>query len=102
MDHMLQVLANLGVVIFVITSMLNMGLSLSMQQILKPLRNVQLVILALVINFLLVPALAFLLAKTLQENQQGLSIGMILLGTAAGAPFLPKKRSSSMSTNLCA
>ena len=96
MDHTLQVLANLGVVVFVITSMLNMGLSLSMQQILKPLRNVQLVILALVINFLLVPALAFLMAKTLLAIQQSLSIGMILLGTAAGAPFLPKKRSSSI------
>jgi len=96
MDHTLQVLANLGVVVFVITSMLNMGLSLSMRQILKPLRNVQLVILALVINFLLVPALAFLMAKTLLAIQQSLSIGMILLGTAAGAPFLPKKRSSSI------
>ena len=30
MDHTLQVLANLGVVVFVMKSMLNMGLSLTM------------------------------------------------------------------------
>jgi predicted Na+-dependent transporter len=90
MDHTLQVLANLAVVVFVISSMLSMGLSLSMRQILEPLRNSRLVILALVFNFIVVPALAFLLAKTILANQQALGIGIILLGTAAGAPFLPK------------
>jgi predicted Na+-dependent transporter len=90
MDHTLQVVANLGVGVFVITSMLNMVLSLTLQQILEPLRNARQVILALVLDFILVPALAFMLAKTMLANQQGLSTGMILLGTAAGAPFLPK------------
>jgi len=90
MDHTLQVLANLAVVVFVISSMLSMGLSLTMQQILAPLRNGRLVILALVLNFIVVPALAFGLAKTVLANQQDLGTGMILLGTAAGAPFLPK------------
>ena len=90
MDHTLQVLANLAVAVFVISSMLSMGLSLTMQQILEPLRNGRLVILALVLNFLVVPALAYGLAKTILANQQSLGTGMILLGTAAGAPFLPK------------
>src|SRR5712691_6966342 len=90
MDHTLQVLANLAVVVFVISSMLSMGLSLTMQQILAPLRNGRLVILALALNFIVVPALAFLLAKTILANQQALGTGIILLGTAAGAPFLPK------------
>jgi predicted Na+-dependent transporter len=90
MDHTLQVLANLAVVVFVISSMLSMGLSLTMQQILAPLRNGRLVILALVINFIVVPALAYGLAKTILSDQQSLGIGLILLGTAAGAPFLPK------------
>jgi predicted Na+-dependent transporter len=62
MDHTLQVLANLAVAVFVISSMLSMGLSLTMQQILEPLRNGRLVILALVLNFLVVPALAYGLA----------------------------------------
>src|SRR2546426_2140118 len=90
MDHTLQVLANLAVAVFVISSMLSMGLSLTMQQILEPLRNGRLVILALVLNFIVVPALAYGLAKTILANQQSLGTGMILLGTAAGAPFLPK------------
>lgn len=90
MDHTLQVLANLAVVVFVISSMLSMGLSLTTQQILAPLRNARLVILVLALNFIVVPALALGLAKTILANQQSLGTGMILLGTAAGAPFLPK------------
>jgi predicted Na+-dependent transporter len=90
MDHTLQVLANLAVVVFVISSMLSMGLSLTLQQILAPLRNGRLVILALVLNFIVVPALAYGIAQVVLPNQQSLGTGLILLGTAAGAPFLPK------------
>jgi BASS family bile acid:Na+ symporter len=47
------------------------------------------VILALVANFVLVPILAYLLAL-LFNLDESLRIGLILLSTAAGAPFLPK------------
>ncbi len=90
MEQTLQVLANLAVIVFVITSMLSMGLSLTMKQIRAPLRDSRLVILALAINFIVVPALAYGLAKTMLANEQSFGIGLILLGTAAGAPFLPK------------
>lgn len=79
----------LAALIFVISSMLGMGFSLTVHDIIEPLRNVRLVILALVANFVLVPllVLGLLLIFPLSE---GLSIGLLLLGTAAGAPFLPK------------
>jgi BASS family bile acid:Na+ symporter len=88
-NEILENLASLSVLVFVIASMMSMGLSLTMGRIIEPLKNVRLVILALVANFILVPALAYLITKviTLDESVQ---IGLILLSTAAGAPFLPK------------
>lgn len=89
MSEGLQVIMNLSVLVFVITSMLAMGLSLTVKQIIQPLRNARLVILALVANFVLVPILAYLIVLVIPLDE-GLAIGLILLATAAGAPFLPK------------
>lgn len=75
--------------VFVIGSMASMGLSLKLQQITSSLKNTRLVIMALVVNFILVPLVAYgiTLVYSLDEPLQ---IGLILLSTAAGAPFLPK------------
>jgi BASS family bile acid:Na+ symporter len=82
-------LAALSGLLFVLTSMLAMGLSLSMAQILQPLKNARLVILALLANFVLVPLLAYVIILLI-PLEQSLQIGLIVLATAAGAPFLPK------------
>jgi len=66
-----------------------MGLNLTVKQIIAPLRDVRLVILALVANFVLVPILAYLILAVIKLDQ-GLAIGLILMATAGGAPFLPK------------
>ena len=89
MTEVLETLAGLSVLVFVISSMLSMGLSLTIPQIIEPLRNARLVILALVANFILVPALAYVLTLLLSLDES-VSIGLILVATAAGAPFLPK------------
>ena len=75
--------------LFVVTSMLAMGLSLSVQQMTQPLKNIRLVILALLANFVLVPLLGLAIIKIIPLDQS-LQIGVILLATAAGAPFIPK------------
>ncbi|MGL4651330.1 MAG: bile acid:sodium symporter family protein, partial [Caldilineaceae bacterium] len=75
--------------LFVLTSMLAMGMSLTMTQILAPLKNVRLVLLALLGNFVLVPLLAYAIIRLIPLDQS-LQIGLIVLSTAAGAPFLPK------------
>ena len=87
--NFLQTIGVLATLIFVLTSMLGMGFSLTVPQILVPLRNRKLVIFSLAANFILVPllALGILLIFPLSE---GLSIGLFLLGTSAGAPFIPK------------
>ncbi|MFC6976675.1 bile acid:sodium symporter family protein [Halomicroarcula sp. GCM10025709] len=89
MAVILESLATLSVLVFVVTSMLAMGLNLTVGQILDPLRDLALVGKALLANFVLVPLLAYaiLLVIPLSDAQ---SIGLILLATAAGAPFLPK------------
>jgi len=89
MNDILATLAQLSVLVFVISSMLSMGLSLTIKQILDPLKNTRLVILALAVNFILVPLLAYLMTLVIPLDES-LSIGLILLSTAAGAPFLPK------------
>ena len=60
-----------------------------MAQIIAPLRNTRLVIPALIANFILVPALAYGIGRLLPLSD-GLRFGLILVSTAAGAPFLPR------------
>ena len=74
---------------FVVSSMLAMGVSLTVQQILGPLRNARLVSLTLAANFVLMPLGAIALARLLRLDQ-GYGVGLLVLGAAAGAPFLPK------------
>ena len=73
---------------FVLSSMLSMGLSLTVAQIVAPLRNYKLIVLALLANFVLMPLAAFSIARLLRLDQP-LGIALLLLGTASGAPFLP-------------
>ena len=73
---------------FVLSSMLSMGLSLTVAQILAPLRNYKLIILALLANFVLMPLAAFFITWLLHLDEP-LGIALLLLGTASGAPFLP-------------
>jgi len=75
--------------VFVLSSMLGMGLGLTIGQIATPLRNLRLVVLSLVGNFLMMPLVALVLARALRLDEP-LGVGLLLLGAAAGAPFLPK------------
>ena len=89
-ESFISVIATLSGLLFVVASMLAMGLSLTMAQIVQPLKNVRLVVLALLGNFVLVPALAYLITMVLPLDES-LKIGLIILSTVAGAPFLVKE-----------
>jgi predicted Na+-dependent transporter len=89
LSEFLTALGQVSGLLFIISSMLAMGMSLTMAQILQPLRNARLVILALLANFVLVPLLAYVISLVI-PLEQSLQIGLIVLATAAGAPFLPK------------
>ena len=79
----------IATLIFVVSSMVAMGLGLTIAQVTAPLRNLRLVSLSLLANFVLMPACAVVLARILRLDEP-LGVGLLLLGTAAGAPFLPK------------
>jgi BASS family bile acid:Na+ symporter len=87
--EVLSQIATASMLLFVVTGMLAVGVNLTVEQITDPLRNVRLILLVLLTNFILMPMAAILLAATLQLAQP-LREGLLLLGTAAGAPFLPK------------
>src|SRR6266513_1768629 len=87
--QILQKLVPIALLTFVLSSMLAMGLSLTIGQIITPLRNVRLVVLSMVANFVLTPLAAIGLAALLRLDQP-FGVGLLLLGAAAGAPFLPK------------
>jgi len=89
MTEIMETLAQLAMLVFVIGSMASMGLSLKMSQIIAPLKNIKLVLLALFANFILVPVVAYIITLIFSMDDS-LDIGLILLATAAGAPFLPK------------
>ena len=74
---------------FVLSSMVAMGLGLTVAQILAPLRDTRLVVLSLLANFVLMPLGALALASVLRLDPP-LGVGLLILGLAAGAPFLPK------------
>lgn len=89
MSDVLIALANVAILTFVLSSMVALGLWLTVNQIITPLTNARLVIMGLLANFVVVPAAAWAVAALLGLSDD-LTLGLLLLGTAAGAPFLPK------------
>ena len=73
---------------FVVSSMLAMGVSFTIRQIIDSLHDVRLILLAMLANFVAMPLGAVALDKILQLDEP-LGVGLLLLGAAAGAPFLP-------------
>ncbi len=87
--EVLTVIVQVSALVFVLASMLAMGLSLTIPEIIEPLKNARLVVLALAVNFVLVPLLVWGLQAVLSLDE-AIYTGLVLMATAAGAPFLPK------------
>lgn len=81
--------SQISVVVFLLASMSEIGLRLTLQQIVLPLRKIRLLGLAMLANFIIAPALALGIARLLQLEEP-FAIGLLLLGLSAGAPFMPK------------
>jgi BASS family bile acid:Na+ symporter len=64
---------------FVISSMVAMGAGLTLGQIIEPLRNARLVVLAVLANFVLMPLGAFAWRKVLRLDEP-LGIGLLWAG----------------------
>ena len=81
--------AQFAVLVFVVTCMVTAGLGLSVGAVAAPLRRLRLVALAVLANFVAAPAIAYALTQLVPLDRPH-AIGLLLLGGAAGAPFLPK------------
>ncbi len=86
-NDLFTIIAQISGLLGIVCSMLAMGLGLTLTQIVQPLKNVRLVVLALLANFVLVPALAYGITRIIPLDEP-LKIGLIILATCAGAPFL--------------
>jgi len=87
MSDFLSSLLDIATLVFAVSSMLSVGFSYTVRELIEPLRNPRLVIGALVANFVLVPLLAFAVTQFLSLGEAR-EIGLILVAAAAGAPFL--------------
>ncbi|MUL66061.1 transporter [Mycobacterium sp. CBMA 234] len=81
--------SNIAVVVFVVSSTFGVGLSLTPAQILAPLKDIRVVSLTLVANFVAAPLVALGLWHLFGLDEP-LGVGLLLCGLAAGAPFLIK------------
>src|SRR5215471_9387512 len=89
MGETLAFISKAAMLVFLLAGMLELGLSLTFAQILDPWRNARLAILSLMANFIVVPLLAVGIARLLRVDQAA-GVGLLLLGMAPGAPFVPK------------
>lgn len=88
MDAILAISLKLTLVVFMAGSLLGMGLGLRLEDASRGLRNPRFLVQGLVFAFLLGPLLAWLVARLL-GLEQPYADGLLLLGLAPCAPFLP-------------
>ena len=86
-NEFFTIIAQVSGLLGIVGSMLAMGLGLTLSQIVEPLKNVRLVVLALLANFVLVPLLAYGITLII-PLEDSLKIGLLVIAASAGAPFL--------------
>ncbi len=89
MSEILLKLVSVAVLVFAVSSMASVGFGHDWREIVEPLRERWKVVRALVVNFVLVPLLGLLILQVLPLERPH-AVGIFLIATAAGAPFLIK------------
>jgi len=89
MESFFSDLARIATLTFAVSSMLAVGFRYTIQEIVGPLRNLRLVIGAVVANFIVVPILAYGITRLMSFGEDR-EIGLLVVSCAAGAPFLIK------------
>ncbi len=87
MEAFLQTLLGFIVPLYAVVSMAGAGLGRSPREVTRPLRRPAFLLAALVANFLIMPVAAYGISRLLKLEAPH-AIGLFLLSTAAGAPFL--------------
>ena len=105
MNEFFEIVANVAVLVFVVTCMMTAGLGVSVRDIVGPLRRARLVIFALVANFAIAPVIAYALTEIFAVDRP-YATGLLLLSMAAGRHFCPsspswRKGTSRFRSALC-
>ncbi|MGB9177578.1 MAG: bile acid:sodium symporter [Methanoregula sp.] len=79
----------ISIYLFILTSMLFIGLGHTYRDILAPFKNVKLVLFALLVNLVLIPVAGYLIA-TVFALSGALLIGFLLMTSAPGASYAPR------------
>ena len=88
MKEIFEVILNISMFAFVAGTMVTIGLGLTFKQIVKPFKNIKLVIVSLIANFIVIPMFAYGLVSVIPVSE-GVRIGIMLLSIGGGAPFIP-------------
>lgn len=89
MEVILQQFANLSILVYIVSTMLSMGLSFFPKQFIEPLQDKKLILKSLAANFILVPLLTYIILQLI-PLEPGLAIGLVLMAAGAGSPFMLK------------
>jgi BASS family bile acid:Na+ symporter len=89
MNEFLSNAPNPVILIFIVSTMLSCGLSLTVGQIFGPFRNVRIAISVVVASYIIVPFLAVVISRLI-GIEQPLMYGLVLLAMTAGAEAGPK------------
>ena len=89
MNEFLTQALNPVILIFLVSTMLASGLSLTVGQIFGPFRNVRIAISVVVASYIIIPLLAVVISRII-GIEQPLRYGLVLLAMAAGAEAGPK------------
>ncbi len=104
-EHLLTLLFNAGVAVSIVATVLSLGMSFTVKQVLAPLSRWVLVVLMVVLNCLVIPAVAWGIAKAfgLQDaSVSGLTLAAIGAAGAAGlkATQLSKKADLALAVSV--
>ncbi|AGB39933.1 bile acid:sodium symporter family protein [Natronococcus occultus] len=88
-EALIDTVVDVGTGVFVLSTMLAMGLTLSTDQLLAAVGKRRLMTKSLLVNLVAVPLLAYLLVRML-PLEPAYAAGILLISVAPGAPFGPK------------
>jgi BASS family bile acid:Na+ symporter len=87
--EVLESFTGIVILIQIISTMFSIGLGLNIKQIKSVLSNYSLMARGLIVNFLIIPVIAFALTKIIPMDEV-VTIGFLVASVCAGAPFGPK------------
>jgi bile acid:Na+ symporter, BASS family len=85
----LLVIKDVTLVLFIVSTMLSIGLSVNLKQIKTTISNYKLMTKGLLANFLIIPLVAWIIVQVI-PMEESISIGFLLVSVCAGAALGPK------------